>query len=92
MTDLSLASYIGLKQVVENILSEEDIGVNIEDETSGSALSAGCFPCHPNVVALLLNEGANCNTNHIHGTALDAAIELGHTEIMEMLAKKGAQA
>ncbi|KAJ5970670.1 uncharacterized protein N7479_000588 [Penicillium vulpinum] len=91
MTDLSLASYLGLKQVVEKILSEEHIDVNIEDKTSGSALSAACFAGQSDVVTLLLNKGANLNSIHRqHGTSLHAALLSGHQSIASILLEKGA--
>ncbi|CAI7577913.1 unnamed protein product [Penicillium glandicola] len=90
MTDLSLASYLGLKQVVEHILSEEHVDVNIQDESSGSALSAACLGGQSDVVALLLSKGANCNFNDIHGTALHIALLSGHHDIVSILLGNGA--
>ena len=92
MTDLSLASYLGLKQVVENILSEEHVDVNIEDESSGSALSAACFAGQSDVVTLLLDKGANYNAPHAHGTALHAALLFHHHDIVRILLENGADA
>jgi hypothetical protein len=75
MTDLSLAGYLGLKQVIENMISEEDFDVNIGDESSGSALSAACSAGQSDVVMLLLKKGANCNSNcGQYGMALHAAL------------------
>ncbi|KAJ5210754.1 hypothetical protein N7491_010563 [Penicillium cf. griseofulvum] len=91
MTDLSLASYLGLKQVIENILSEEHIDIHTEDESSISALSAACFAGLSDVVTLLLNKGANCNSNHLqNGTALHAALLSGHRDIVSILLENGA--
>ncbi|KAJ5472958.1 hypothetical protein N7530_006959 [Penicillium desertorum] len=91
MTDLSLASYLGLKQVVEKMLSEEHLDVNIEDESSGSALSAACFAGQSDVVTLLLEQGANVNSNPgRHGMALHAALLSGHQDIAFILLGKGA--
>ncbi|CAI7570466.1 unnamed protein product [Penicillium crustosum] len=92
MTDLSLASYLGLKQVVENILSKEHVDVNIEDESSGSALSAACFAGRSDIVTLLLNKGANHNAPYTHGTALHAALLSHHHDIVSILLENGADA
>ncbi|KAJ5248263.1 hypothetical protein N7497_008324 [Penicillium chrysogenum] len=98
MTDLSLASYFGLKQVVENILTEEHIDVNTEDESSTlalrssrSALSAACLGGKSDVVTLLLDKGANVNSYHkLHATALYTALVYGHQDIVPILLEKGA--
>ncbi|KAJ5967794.1 hypothetical protein N7501_004042 [Penicillium viridicatum] len=92
MTDLSLASYFGLKQVVENILSEEHVDVNIEDESSGSALWVACIAGWSDVVTLLLNKGANYNAPHKHVTALHAALLFHHHDIVSILLENGADA
>ncbi|KAJ5510355.1 hypothetical protein N7453_002458 [Penicillium expansum] len=106
MTDLSLAIHFGLKQVVENILSEEHTDFNIEDE-SGLALSVACITGQSDIVALLLNKGANCNALHchgqspfipphfsnlhdLHGTALHTATYFGRHDIVSMLLENGA--
>ncbi|KGO48488.1 hypothetical protein PEXP_072180 [Penicillium expansum] len=89
MTDLSLASYLGLKQVVKNILSEQHIDVDIEDK-SALALSAACFAGQSEVVALLLKKGANCNALHRHGTALHAALFFDQPDMISMLLENGA--
>ncbi|KAJ5372585.1 hypothetical protein N7517_004591 [Penicillium concentricum] len=91
MTDLSLASYLGLKQVVEHILSEEHIDVNSENESSASALSAACSAGQSDVVTLLLSKGANCNSRHIrYGTALHIALLSRQQDIVPILLKNGA--
>lgn len=90
MTDLSLASYLGLKQVIENILSEEHVDVNIEGKFSESALSAACLAGRSDVVTLLLNKGANCNAPLAHGTALHTALLFHHHDIVSILLENGA--
>ncbi|CAG8898977.1 unnamed protein product [Penicillium egyptiacum] len=98
MTDLSLASYFGLKQVVENILSDEHVDVNTEHESSRPALkssrpalSAACLGGQSDVVTLLLDKGANINSYHrLHGTALHTALVYGHQDVVPILLEKGA--
>lgn len=84
-----MASYLGLKQVIQDILREDKTDVNIPVGSYGTALQAALAQGHKEVVQLLLDEGADINLrggNDI--TALQAALAGGHREIVQILVKK----
>jgi ankyrin repeat protein len=103
-TDLALASYLGLKEVVQLILSEEETDVNAYDGTYqdyssnyGTALQAASAEGHGEIVHILLDAGADVNLegdgpygSGQYGNALFAALARGHKEIVEVLVNNGA--
>ncbi|KAK3351860.1 hypothetical protein B0H65DRAFT_137399 [Neurospora tetraspora] len=90
-TDLALASYLGLRLVVEDILAKEKIDVNAQGGEYGTALQAASFQGHKEIVEMLLDKGADVNVQGgDYGTALQAASREGYKEIVEMLLDKGA--
>ncbi|RYP67000.1 hypothetical protein DL771_007496 [Monosporascus sp. 5C6A] len=89
--DLALASYLGLKLVVGDVLAEEKIDVNAQGGFYGTALHAASVKGHKEVVEILLDKGAGINTQDgSYGTALQAASVRGRKEVVEMLLDKGA--
>ena len=90
-TDLTLASCLGLRLVVEDILAKETIDVNAQGGQYGTALQAASSGGHEEVVEMLLDKGADVNAQgEWYGTALQAASSGGHKEVVEMLLDKGA--
>jgi ankyrin repeat protein len=97
-TDLALASYLGLKEVVQLILSEEETDVNAYDGTYqdyssnyGTALQAASAEGHGEIVHILLDAGADVEAKGgKYDTALQAASAGGHREIVYMLLDAGA--
>ncbi|KAH8654691.1 ankyrin repeat-containing domain protein [Ilyonectria robusta] len=90
-TDLTLASFLSLKLVVEDILLKEKTDVNTKGGRYGTALQAASERGHKEVVEMLLDKGADVNIEGgAYGTALQAASARGHKEIVEMLLDKGA--
>ena len=62
-----------------------------KDRLLGNALQAASESGHGDIVQLLLDRGADINTeSEEHGNALHAASHWGHTEIVKLLIEKGA--
>jgi hypothetical protein len=73
-TDLTLASYLGLKLIVEDILLEEKTDINMQGGYFGTALQAASVNGHEKVGELLLAKGADVNAQgRFFGSALQAA-------------------
>ncbi|KAF2458453.1 hypothetical protein BDY21DRAFT_220776, partial [Lineolata rhizophorae] len=90
-SDLALASYLGLKQVVQAILLEEKADVDIQGGDYGRALQAASAEDHREVVHILLDAGADVNAQGgEYGNALQAASFKGHEQIVRLLVDKGA--
>ncbi|KAH8763942.1 hypothetical protein F5882DRAFT_453250, partial [Hyaloscypha sp. PMI_1271] len=94
-SDLTLASYLGLSEVVYDILFKEKPNVNIEATDSHyrqTALSWAAENGHKAVVELLLEKGAKIKAKDKHSqTALLRATEGGHEAVVELLLEKGAE-
>ncbi|CAN9174414.1 unnamed protein product [Alternaria alternata] len=90
-SDLVLASYLGLKQVVQSILFEEKTEVDIQGGNYGRALQAASAEDHGEIVHILLDAGADVNAQGgYYGSALQAASAGGHEQIVRLLVDKGA--
>lgn len=90
-TDLALASYLGLKLVVEDILGQEKIDINAQGGEYGTALQAASAEGQKEVVHMLLGKGADVNIQGgVWGTSLQAASAGGQIEVVEILLGKGA--
>ena len=90
-TNLSLASYIGLSQVVEEILKFENPDINAQGGEYGTAVQAASAAGHGAIVTLLLEKGANVNAKGgAYDYALQAASAGGHNAIVALLLEKGA--
>lgn len=91
-TDLTLASYLGLIQVVEHIVQIEKVDVNSEGGYFGTAIKAAAAGGHLERVQTLLRHGANCNVGGGYfQTALEAAHGNGNWEIAEFLRQQGEE-
>ncbi|KAB5566923.1 ankyrin repeat-containing domain protein [Coniochaeta sp. 2T2.1] len=90
-TDLALASYLGVRLVVQDILTKEEIDVDAQCGGDGTALCIASAEGHKEIVEMLLGKGADVNAQGGHyGTALQADAAEGHKEIVEILLGKGA--
>ncbi len=87
-----MASYLGLRQVVEDILLEAKIDINTKGGFHGTALQTAAGKGHKEIVELLLDRGANVDVNSkgvYYGTVLQAAAGEGYKEIVELLLDRG---
>jgi hypothetical protein len=90
-TDLALASSLGLRLVVEDILGKERIDINAHGGDYGTTLQTASYRGHKEVVEILLGKGADVNAQGgRYGTALQAASFQGRKKIVEILLGKGA--
>ncbi|KAK1764670.1 hypothetical protein QBC33DRAFT_546789 [Phialemonium atrogriseum] len=98
-TDLALASYLGLKQVVQDILFKEKTDVDIRGGDYSTALVAALAADdqefvknrHEAIVKLLLEKGADIETKDEYGrTPLSLAARNGHEAMVKLLLEKGA--
>ncbi|MCY3550514.1 MAG: CotH kinase family protein [Candidatus Poribacteria bacterium] len=89
--DLSGAVFIGDLAAVKHALTE-GANANAQDPQSGSTmLSIAALMGHTEIVALLLEHGADVNAkSRDGGTALHAAAFLGRVETVKLLLEKGA--
>jgi ankyrin repeat protein len=90
---LQLAAFFGHAQVVRVLL---DAGASVEARsTNGMALQAlhsAAASGHIGIVSMLLEAGADPNSEQVGGyTALDAADQIGDTELQAMLVAAGAE-
>jgi hypothetical protein len=96
-SDLALASYLGLSEVVEDILFKEKPDVDLETENDNNIgrtpLSWAAEGGYEAVVKLLLEKGAEIEAgDDIFGrTPLSLAAEGGHEAVVKLLLKKGAE-
>lgn len=90
-TVLEVASFLGLRATVKSLLRE---GVDVEARDTvhnRTPLLWAIRRGHSEIAQMLLNAGADANTERISGeTALRAAIHLGDQDLVEMLLCKGA--
>jgi hypothetical protein len=94
-SDLTLASYLGLSEVVHDILFKEKIDIEIEakDRSGQTALVWAAAQGHEAVVKLLLEKGAEIEENDCsYGqTVLLRAAVQGHEAVVKLLLEKGAE-
>ncbi|CAE7032713.1 Arp [Pyrenophora teres f. teres] len=83
------ASSLGLKDVVK-LLLDQDININGGHGDLGNALVEACGLRHKAIVTLLLNHGADPNSEHDGRTALGEAVYMGQKEIVKLLLDRGA--
>ncbi|KAK7421464.1 hypothetical protein QQX98_002163 [Neonectria punicea] len=101
--DLALASYLGLKLVVEDILAEEKTDVDAEDRHSGMALRTTSERGHTEIVQMLPDKNANVDAEggmllnkvddinaegELYDTLLLRALFKAYAEIVQMLLNK----
>ena len=86
-----MASFLGLKHVVQDILLEEETDVINQGGHYGTALQVASGSGHKDIVEILLEKGADINIEvRYQGTPLQAALAHGHKDIVEILLEKGA--
>jgi ankyrin repeat protein len=93
LSDLALASCIGLREVVEDILLKERPDVNSEamDYRNPTPLSLAAAQGHEAIVKLLLENGAEIEAKDKYGqTALSQACRGGHEAVIKLLLKNEA--
>jgi len=90
-TPLYYACYYGLLPIATWLLKGSDTG--LKKEELGSALGAAAVEGHPDIVQILLNEGADPNTPYcaVYHRPLHAAAEGGHVSIVKLLLAVGAE-
>ncbi|KAJ5502866.1 hypothetical protein N7463_005740 [Penicillium fimorum] len=85
LTDLLVACYFGITQVVKVVL-DEGADVNIKDQWSLTSLQAASLGGFQQVVQILLDNGADVDVQFgEYGTSLQLASFGGHAKIVEML-------
>jgi hypothetical protein len=90
-TDLILASYLGLNEVVQDILLENGAAVGAADRNEQTPLHWASGNGHVEVVKLLLENGAAVGAADGDGqTPLYWASENGHVEVVKLLLENGA--
>ena len=92
MTPIYMAVQSGSEEIIRLLLDKgADVNVRITD-TGTSPLMIAAYKGRTEVVKLLLEKGADVNAKEKSGgTALDAAKEGGHTDIVQLLKKAGAK-
>ncbi|KAL7824032.1 hypothetical protein V8C26DRAFT_384656 [Trichoderma gracile] len=88
-SDLSMASYLGLKPVVQGLL-RGTADNDMSDADISQALCRASQKGHKEIVQMLLDHGADVDAITDTGTALLAASGKGYTEIVQMLLDHGA--
>ncbi|OCL07139.1 hypothetical protein AOQ84DRAFT_320378, partial [Glonium stellatum] len=85
-TDLTLASYLGLTFVVDEILTQKAVNINAQSEIYGTPLQTASARGYEKIVELLLSKCADVNAQGgIYGNALQAALDEGHEKIVKLL-------
>ncbi|KAH8745815.1 ankyrin repeat-containing domain protein, partial [Diaporthe sp. PMI_573] len=89
---IHLAALNGHDKVLGNLLDDSDkAALNVRDGKGRTPLMWGCLVGHKEVVQMLLDKGADVNTQGgEYGNALHAASHQGHKEVVQMLLDKGA--
>jgi ankyrin repeat domain-containing protein 50 len=90
---LYYASLLGLYQILRELLQIDSMKkiTNAIKGFHGTALQAAVFKGHSQIVQLLLDEGADINTQGgTYGNALQAASLRGHEQVVQLFLDKGA--
>ncbi|KAH7125872.1 hypothetical protein EDB81DRAFT_860564 [Dactylonectria macrodidyma] len=91
-TDLTLASYFGLLEVVVHMVNQEKVDINSRGGYFGTAITAAAAQGHSELVQTLLQHDADCDTGAGYfRTPLLAAASKGHTRAVGCLLSSGAQ-
>lgn len=91
ITALWGAAVMGHVDIVRYLL-EQNAGVDIQDEYSGTPLYVASQNGYVSVVRQLLQAGANVNlSGGLHRKPLNAAAYLGHTEIVQLLLQQDVE-
>ncbi|KAJ4401246.1 hypothetical protein N0V82_010880, partial [Gnomoniopsis sp. IMI 355080] len=91
INSIHLAALNGHDKVLSNLLDSDKAALNVRDRSNRTPLIWGCLEGHIKVVQMLLDKGADVNTQGgFYGNALQAASEGGYKEIVQMLLDKGA--
>ena len=89
MTRISLAALSNHNKVLEHLLGREEVCIDARDESGRTALYWASELGHDKIVQMLLDRGADVNTQgRRYGNALQAASYGGHGEIVQMLSEQ----
>lgn len=92
-TSIMCASCHGYKEVVENLLKIKNINLDLQDSLGNSALYYACHQNHNDIIALLLEHGANPTVQNNHGaTVAFLSSTLDNTQLNQSIVKKLIQA
>lgn len=87
VTNLMIASYLGLKAIVKLLLQQDGVNLNLMDSANRTALSCAAYKGHSEVVKLLLEQNKiDLNLGGINSsTPLMKAARKGHVEVVKLL-------
>lgn len=92
-TDLALASFLGLRDIVRDMLAEDGLDVNARTHSWGGALQVAVWCERVEIVKMLLDNGADVNfRDGYRGTALTIAAKKGNVTLVELLLNHKADA
>lgn len=90
-TDLAIASFLGLRGIVEDMLAKNEPNINAESAYFGSALIAAVSSNNMGTTKLLLDHGANVNSEKRAGrTAFSRAVANRNVPLVKLLLSRGA--
>ncbi|KAK8147549.1 hypothetical protein G3M48_001448 [Beauveria asiatica] len=90
-TPLYYASRLCLKQTVDFLLKKQRCSIDERASSGMTALAASCNAGHTEIVAMLLDAGADLRmTNNKGWTPLNFAAEKGYVEVVKLLFENGA--
>ena len=89
-TCLILAAHYGHTETVRYLMCLSEVDVNHGNKYSSSALDFAAHQDHPDVVRVLIDAGADIDTNNDGHSPLHLASRSGALEVVKMLVKAGA--
>ncbi|KAH8702324.1 hypothetical protein BGW36DRAFT_424603 [Talaromyces proteolyticus] len=91
MNALHLAAFNGHNKIIQRLIMDCENTINYQDSTRTTALQWASLRGHYKCVLILLESGADINTQGgYYGNALQAASAGGHLDIIKLLLDKGA--
>lgn len=90
-TELAMASFLGLRGIVHDMLAEDGLDVNAWSAKYGSALQAAVASNRMDITKILLDHGADVNyMDGGRGSALRDAVKQDNIALVELLLSYGA--